>query len=110
MNAPTLKTIESLRKKRPLLLYFSAENCQVCTALKTKLIPMIETEFPKLAWVEVEADKQGAIAAHYGIFSAPTAILFFEGREFERFGRNVGLASLQQKIGRIYTLYFGEDQ
>ena len=45
------------------------------------------------------------IAGHLSIFTAPTLLLFVEGKEYLREDRFVRFADLEEKLTRIYELY-----
>ena len=102
-----LKEIQSLIEEKPaVLLYFWGEHCNVCHALQPKLFAAMEEHFPKVERVSVNVGENADIAAHFRVFSIPTAILFLDGREFERVGRNVSIPALVEKIRRPYDLLF----
>jgi thioredoxin-like negative regulator of GroEL len=44
------------------------------------------------------------IAAAFGVFSIPTAIVFLDGREFARVSRNVSIPALVEQIRRPYEI------
>ncbi|WP_456382842.1 thioredoxin family protein [Hydrogenimonas sp.] len=101
----TLETIRSEIEKNPgLLLYFEGERCNVCHALRPKLFEAFEKSFPKIEKVVVDAEKEADIAANFGVFSVPTAIVFLDGKEFARVSRNVSIPALVEKIRRPYEI------
>ncbi len=104
----SLAEVRALVAREPAVLaYFSTPDCRVCQALRPKVGELLAREFPRMAGVYVDC---GALAAgQYRVFSVPTLIVFFEGREWLRHGRSVGLADLRQAIGRPYQLLFGSD-
>ena len=102
-----LNEVRSLIEEKPaVLLYFWGEHCNVCHALQPKLFAAMQNHFPKVELVSVNVGEYADIAAHFRVFSIPTAILFFDGREFERVGRNVSIPALVEKIRRPYELLF----
>ena len=88
-----------------LLIYFSGENCSVCTALKPKINREISKKFPKIKLFEVQADKYKEIASNFSVFSIPTILVFFDSKEFKRYGRNISISLFSQEIKRPYTLF-----
>lgn len=88
------------------LAYFSTENCSVCKVLKPKVIEMIAESFPKMKMVFVESDKLPELAAQNRVFTAPTIVVFFAGRETIRKSRAFGVDSLSLEIERPYSLMF----
>lgn len=88
-------------------VYFSAPNCGVCQALRPKVEAMLETHFPLIKFIHVEIDKSPDISGVYGVFSAPTLLVFFEGKEFLRKVRLMGIQELLEDISRPYHLLMG---
>ncbi len=99
------ETIEETIQSRPgVLLYFWGEKCNVCHALKPKLFEAFRENFPKIEPIEVDIAKHADIAAHFGVFSIPTTIVFLDGKEFARVSRNVSIPALVERIRRPYEL------
>jgi len=96
---------ESLQKEA-LLLYITAPGCSVCKALKPKIKELFTKEFPKIALFEADITDIPELKGEFNIFSIPTILLFFDGKEFAREGRNVSLALFSQKVAKIYELYY----
>ncbi len=97
---------ESLRQTPALLLYVSAPNCNVCDALKPKVDELFAKRFPKIVRKEANIADIPELGARFNIFSAPAMLIFFDGKEFAREGRNVSLELLAERIAKIYELYF----
>ncbi len=98
-----------IKEKEPALLsYFSTDTCNVCKVLKPKVAELIRTEFPKINLIYIQSDKLPEVAAQHQVFTAPTILVFFEGREHIRKSRNIGLDELYHEILRPYTLIFAE--
>ena len=96
-----------LKENEPaLLVYFSTEVCNVCKVLKPKVAELIAAEFPKIKLVYIQSDKFPEIAAQNQIFAAPTIVVYFDGREYIRKSRNIGISELQQEIERPYLMLF----
>lgn len=97
----------ALKENEPALLaYFSTDACNVCKVLKPKVEELIQTEFPKIKLVYIPSDQLPEVAAQNQVFAAPTILIFFEGREYIRKSRNIGIRELQQEIERPYNLIF----
>ena len=95
-----------LAENDAVLTYFSTENCSVCKVLKPRVFEMAEEAFPRLKMVYVESDKLPELAAQTRIFTAPTVVVFFEGRETIRKSRAFGIDELKSEIQRSYSLLF----
>ncbi len=87
-------------------VYFSAPHCNVCKVLKPKLLAMLEEEYPEFKVFYVDIEKSPLIAGQMRIFSIPTLLIFFGGKEFYRMSRNISLEELNNTIERPYGLLF----
>ena len=99
-----------LKEKEPALLgYFSTEACNVCKVLKPKVDDLIQDEFDRIKMVYIKSDKLPEVAAQNQVFAAPTILVFFDGREYIRKSRNIGISELQTEIERPYSMMFEEE-
>ncbi|BCD60558.1 MULTISPECIES: co-chaperone YbbN [unclassified Nitratiruptor] len=96
----------AIKSNEAVLLYISAPNCNVCDVLKEKVKELFSQKFPKVVLVEVNVAEIPEISGTFNIFSAPAMLLFFDGKEFLREGRNVSLQRMQEKVQKVYDLYF----
>lgn len=98
-----------LKEEEPAVLaYFSTEVCNVCKVLKPKVEELIEAEFPKIKLAYIKSDKLPEVAAQNQVFTAPTILVFIDGREYIRKSRNIGISELQREIERPYSMMFSE--
>lgn len=96
-----------LKEKEPMLLaYFSTEDCNVCKVLRPKVETLILNKFPKIKLTFIKSDILPEVAAQHRVFSAPTILVFIEGRETIRKSRNIGIGELEQEIERPYSMLF----
>jgi len=95
---------EVLKNELAVVLYFSSPSCNVCHVLRPKLMEALEKEYPQIGRYHADIALTPEIAAEFQIFSAPTIIVFLEGREFIRKGRAMSVDGLLQEIKRPYTL------
>lgn len=95
-----------LAEQDAVLAYFSTEICSVCKVLKPKVSEMVAASFPLMKMVFVESDKLPELAAQNRVFTAPTIIVFFAGRETIRKSRAFGVDELKSEIQRPYWLLF----
>jgi len=95
-------------EEQSLLAYFSTEACNVCKVLKPKVAELIKNEFPQIKMVYIKSDKLPEVAAQNQVFAAPTILVFFDGREYVRKSRNIGISELQREIERPYSMLFSE--
>jgi thioredoxin-like negative regulator of GroEL len=96
-----------LKNEEPALLaYFSTEACNVCKVLKPKIADLLQQEFPQIKSVYIKSDKLPEVAAQNQVFTAPTILVYFDGREYIRKSRNIGIGELQREIERPYSMIF----
>ncbi len=101
----TLSEIEAIiTEEMGVLLYFSTPTCNVCHALKPKIIDAFHTHFPQIKQYFIDAAATPDIPASLGIFSVPTIVIFLDGKEFARESRNVSVGALVEKISRPYEM------
>ena len=87
-----------------VMLYFSAPTCNVCKALKPKLLEAIESNFDKFEIVSIDTSIEQDIAAHYSVFAIPTVLIFLDGREFLRKSRHMSIDEVVREIERPYSI------
>lgn len=104
----TLETInQTLQTNDAVMLYFSAPSCNVCHALKPKLVEAITAEFPIFVIESIDISETPEIASHFSVFAIPTVLIFFQGREFLRKSRHMSVGEVVEDIRRPYTLMVG---
>ncbi|MHC3993609.1 thioredoxin family protein [Thiomicrolovo sp. ZZH C-3] len=103
----TLTEIENtLREKPAVMLYFSAPTCNVCHALKPKLVEAVTTNFDAIEIVTVDISESPEIASHFSVFAIPTLLVFLDGREFLRKSRHMSVGEVVEAIRRPYEIMF----
>lgn len=94
----------SINTGKPTLVYFSGENCSVCKVLKPKIEQEIQKALPKFELFEVKTDLDRELTANFMIFSIPTTLIFFDSKEFKRYGRNMSVPLFIEELKRPYEL------
>lgn len=102
-NIETLKKV--IQSRQPVLLYFSGERCSVCKALKPKIETLISSRFKDLQAFEVTIENQPDIAAHFMVFTNPTVVVFFDGKESLRESKNMSITQFEKSLDRLYQFY-----
>ena len=102
MNIENIK--EQLTSELAVGLYFSAPTCNVCHALKPKLLTAFERNFPLLKVISVDISETPEIASHYGVFSIPTLLVYLDGKEFLRKSRHMSVDQVVGEIKRPYEM------
>ncbi|MBK3518414.1 thioredoxin family protein [Carboxylicivirga marina] len=88
------------------LKYFSHQRCGVCKVLMPKIKELLSDSFPKMKFQYVNIEEEPEVAARYQVFTVPTILIYFEGKEYYRFARNVSIIQLREAIERPYQLLF----
>lgn len=103
-------TIEEIEKQinenDAVMLYFSGENCGVCTALMPKIKNAFETNYPKIKQIYISASTYPKIAAHFSIFTIPSVLVYFDNKETKRESRHISVDQIIQGTKRPYELFF----
>ena len=95
---------KTVKENLAVMLYFSAPTCNVCHALKPKLLEAIETNFKEFKIISVDISLEQEIAAHYSVFAIPTVLVFLDGREFLRKSRHMSVDEVVRAIQRPYEI------
>ena len=107
----TIETPERLNDliehQEGLLLYFSSDSCNVCKVLKPKVRELLEEQFPKIHMGYVDTERSPALSGQHRVFTIPTILLYFMGKEQQRFSRNISLYQLEEAIAKPYGMIFG---
>ena len=103
-----IQTIEQINSVintgEPVLIYFSGENCSVCKVLKPKIEQEVIKKFPKFKLYEVKTDIYKELTSQFTVFSIPTVLIFFDRKEFKRYGRNISIPLFIEELERPYNL------
>lgn len=65
---------------------------------------MLSQNYPQIILEVHSVEEQPKIAAEFGVFTVPVAILSVDGKESERWVRSFGVIEIEQKLQRIITL------
>ena len=98
------KLNEIIQLNEATLIYFSGENCSVCKVLKPKIEEEIKQNFPKMKICEVQTDLYKELTAYFMVFSLPTILVYFDKKEFKRYGRNISIPIFIEELTRPYNL------
>jgi thioredoxin-like negative regulator of GroEL len=105
-----LTTLEELQQLEadgsPAILYFSHQQCNVCKVLKPKIREMIENNFPQMMLYYVNTREHPDMAGQYSVFTVPTILVFFEGREYIRESRHISITAFQERLEKLYRIYY----
>ena len=97
--------INLINDNKMAVIYFTGMDCGACEAIKDK-VEIILKNLPEIKSGEINGEENLGLAAKYGVFSLPIFLLFIEGKETLRVGRNVDLFELERIIKRYYEMIF----
>ena len=83
-----------------LVTYFSHEECNVCKVLKPQ-VKKITAKFINAAFLYVNTQQSPEVSGQFVVFTVPTIILFFQGREAKRYSRHISLQDFQTFLDRL---------
>jgi thioredoxin 1 len=102
-----LNILEEIQIQAATAVYFKGERCSVCSVLEPKIKALLTSAFPKFTFISVpESEAQNELRAQLRVFNVPTLVLFLEGKEFLRTGKNTSIIELAQQIERPYHICF----
>ncbi|MFA6195785.1 MAG: thioredoxin family protein [Sulfurimonas sp.] len=100
-----IEDIQNIINDNPaVMLYFSAPTCNVCHALKPKLLEAIDKNFEKFEIVSIDVSTCQESAAHFSVFAIPTVLIFLDGKEFLRKSRHMSVDEVIREIQRPYEI------
>ena len=97
---------ELIENEKGVFLYFSSESCSVCKVLKPKVADLLSGQFPLMVARYVDTEKSPVIAGQFRVFTIPTILIFFDGKEQVRYSRNISMHQLEEAISRPYSMVF----
>ena len=110
MNNTPIKNLSEFQnisiRYKSVCLYLSTPECSVCKVLKPKVIEMLKDYFPQIHFCYVDLNEAKEISGQLSVFSVPTILVYFEGKETIRTSRNVHLEELREQIERYYKMIF----
>ena len=101
----TVETInKAIKENTAVMVYFSAPSCNVCHALKPKLLEAVEQNFNEFKVVSVDVSVEQEISANFSVFAIPTVLVFLDGKEFLRKSRHMSVDEVINEIKRPYEV------
>ena len=95
-------TLEELEEKLQTIVYkpsFDSKNCSVCTVDKP-IVEKIATKYEFPTYI-AEADKSPEIIGQLNAFSAPTIILYYEGKEIHRQAKIINFQEIEKRVRQV---------
>lgn len=98
------KINNTIRENMAVMVYFSAPSCNVCHALKPKLLDALDANFADFKVESVDISVNEEIAPHFNVFAIPTVLIYLDGKEFFRKSRNMSVDEVMREIKRPYEI------
>lgn len=89
---------EVLKAELPVLVDFFAEWCGPCKKVAPVLEDISREYSGKIKVVKVDVDETGSTAAHYGIMSVPTLMIFKDGKVVSQSAGALSKYELKNKL------------
>jgi len=103
-----MQTIEninnSIKENLAVMVYFSAPTCNVCHALKPKLLEAIDENFKEFKIESVDISLNEDIAPYFNVYAIPTVLVFLDAKEFLRKSRHMSVSEVIGEIQRPYDI------
>lgn len=108
-NIETLTELEDLKQsEEALLILFGGKECNVCHAIKPKLIELVTEQLPKMKMVYVDCHVVTDICSQNGVFTLPTLQVFFTGQRFIEEVRSFSVQKVVADMARPYSMVFDD--
>lgn len=102
----TKQDFEEILNSPAMAIYFNSDACGVCHAVLPQLDTMLTSDFPKIPLYVINANESLELCASLSVFTFPTVLIYFEGKESLRIARNINLSLLRNSLERPYDILF----
>ncbi len=110
LDITSLETLTALLAEvQAAAVLFSGPACSICHAVEPRVAELLENRFPRMGYFFVDTEAHPKAASAHQVYTIPTLVIFFEGKEVQRFARAFGIGQIAQCIERPYELLFGGD-
>jgi len=101
----TIENINNIIKENlAVMIYFSSPTCNVCHALKPKLLQALDANFEDFKVENVDISLTEDIAPFFNVYAIPTILIFLDGKEFLRKSRHMSVDEVIREIKRPYKI------
>lgn len=94
-----------IKKDIMSILYFSGSTCGACDVIRVKVESILKN-YEEITMIEINGVLNKKLSAKYDVFSLPVLLLFIDGKESLRFGRNIDLLEFERNIDRYYNMIY----
>jgi thioredoxin 1 len=92
---------EVLKSKKPVLVCFSASQCEVCFPLCLIINSLVEEYNGRLKFVRIEADMEPDLIERYRIRALPSTLLFKDSKPISKLIGFHNKASLRRWLDKL---------
>ena len=102
MNPTTILTSQEqfdalfANQNKAIVLYFTTTSCNVCKSIFPKLEALMQDYTNPT--IKIDAEQFPDIAGQHLIFTVPTILVFFEGKEVLRESRFIDFAKIERML------------
>ncbi|PDY48640.1 thiol reductase thioredoxin [Bacillus pseudomycoides] len=89
--------IAYIEEQGRLLLFIKIENCGVCDVMLEKVNRLLK-QYKNVGNIVVSLEDMKEISAKYLVFTAPTVLLFHQGKEILRESRFISLDNIERTL------------
>ncbi|PEA84399.1 thioredoxin family protein [Bacillus pseudomycoides] len=89
--------IAYIEEQGRLLLFIKTENCGVCDVMLEKVNRLLK-QYKNVGNIVVSFEDMKEISAKYLVFTAPTVLLFHQGKEILRESRFISLDNIERTL------------
>jgi len=88
--------VQLIVKEEQVILYFSSRDCNVCHAVLPKLMNLVNDYSIKV--VKIDINEHVEIAGQLLVFTVPTILMMYDGREVLRESRFIDLQKVERML------------
>lgn len=92
--------LEEIQSHTFILIYFSTLNCCICRADMPRVEKLVQ-DYDVPAY-HVIIDHMKEASGQFSVFTAPTVLLLYNGREYHRQSRIMDFIELEKRIKEIH--------
>lgn len=85
-----------MAEEKQVILYFSSSDCNVCHAVFPKMMTLVNSYPIKV--VKIDIHKHIEIAGQLMVFTVPTILMIYEGREVLRESRFIDFQKVERML------------
>lgn len=97
-NNPIYRIKNQIKNDRLSILLISSYNCGVCISVEAKLDKLIQEFVEVKEGIKVKIDTMPEVSGEFLVFTVPTILVFYDGKEIIRQSRFIQFEKLNEDI------------